>query len=169
MVVENTSTVVIGGLIDDNLTITDYKVPFLGDIPFLGWLFKSEGRSTERTNLYIFLTPKVVKHPREAVALNEEKKTYMEDLKQGRIKLYRENMTFPPEDEAQPVEPSRTENPADEPVIPPVSEISPKAPTATSKVVQSTPPAPTAEEIRAMFQPDMRHLPGYIGTIGLSR
>ena len=41
VLVQDSNTVVIGGLIDDSLSLTEYKVPCIGDIPVLGWLFKS--------------------------------------------------------------------------------------------------------------------------------
>jgi type IV pilus assembly protein PilQ len=60
VLVENGGTVVIGGIFtqDDQDTVT--KVPYLGDIPFLGNLFKVKTRSSKKTELLIFITPKVV-------------------------------------------------------------------------------------------------------------
>ena len=40
---------------------SEKKVPFLGDIPILGWLFKSQSRRVEKRNLLVFLTPTIVK------------------------------------------------------------------------------------------------------------
>jgi len=88
VIVADKNTVVIGGLIDDSFTQTEYKVPFLGDIPLLGWLFKSKSRGTERSNLFIFLTPKVVANPSESAAILREKQIYMQDQKEQSIKLY---------------------------------------------------------------------------------
>jgi type IV pilus assembly protein PilQ len=61
VLVEDGQTVVIGGVYEfrDRSDIT--KVPFLGDIPFLGNLFKKKGRSKEKAELLIFVTPKVLK------------------------------------------------------------------------------------------------------------
>jgi general secretion pathway protein D len=61
VVVSNHETVVIGGLISDKFQDTNDKVPWLGDIPFLGWLFKTTGRSLNKTNLLVFLTPHIVR------------------------------------------------------------------------------------------------------------
>jgi len=67
--VENTvtiadnETVVIGGLVSDDYSNTVSKVPWLGDIPVLGWLFKTESRSLRKINLLIFLTPHIVRSP----------------------------------------------------------------------------------------------------------
>ena len=61
VVVADAETVVIGGLISDDYNDTVTKVPWLGDIPFLGWLFKSTTRSLVKTNLLVFLTPHIVR------------------------------------------------------------------------------------------------------------
>ncbi len=61
VVVKSRQTVVIGGLMQDNITYTEAKVPVLGDIPLLGYLFKSSRRTIEKTNLLIFITPYIIK------------------------------------------------------------------------------------------------------------
>ena len=53
--------VVIGGLISDDYEDDVTKVPWLGDIPFFGWLFKTTGRRLVKTNLLIFLTLHIVR------------------------------------------------------------------------------------------------------------
>ncbi|MGE3176527.1 MAG: type IV pilus secretin PilQ, partial [Vicinamibacterales bacterium] len=60
VLVENGGTVVIGGIFEQTDRTDTTKVPFLGDIPVLGHLFKTTSKSSERTELLIFLTPKVV-------------------------------------------------------------------------------------------------------------
>lgn len=60
VLVENGGTVVIGGIFLQSENSTDTKVPFLGDIPILGNLFKTNTRNADRSELLIFLTPKVV-------------------------------------------------------------------------------------------------------------
>ncbi|MBV8467486.1 MAG: type IV pilus secretin PilQ, partial [Burkholderiales bacterium] len=60
VLVENGGTVVIGGIYTQNDADTTDKVPLLGDIPILGYLFKSNSRTVSKTELLIFLTPKVV-------------------------------------------------------------------------------------------------------------
>ncbi|MBD4889501.1 type IV pilus secretin PilQ [Xanthomonas citri pv. citri] len=54
-------TVVIGGVYEFNDRESVAKVPFLGDIPFLGNLFKKRGRSKEKAELLVFVTPKVLR------------------------------------------------------------------------------------------------------------
>ncbi len=60
VVVEDGETIVIGGLIHDSETEYEYKVPVLGDIPILGYLFKKKGTERDRKELLIFVTPKIV-------------------------------------------------------------------------------------------------------------
>jgi general secretion pathway protein D len=65
VVVKDGDTVVIGGLISDRYLDSESKVPFLGDIPVLGWAFKSAIRELKKVNLLVFLTPHIVRSPTE--------------------------------------------------------------------------------------------------------
>ncbi len=60
VMVKDNATVVIGGLIKDEENHTVNKVPVLGDVPFLGRIFRSETRTKDKTEIVIFLTPKIV-------------------------------------------------------------------------------------------------------------
>jgi len=60
VIVENGGTVVLGGLFEESETQSEDKVPFLGDIPVVGNLFKNQARAAQRTELMIFLTPRIV-------------------------------------------------------------------------------------------------------------
>lgn len=60
LLVKNGETTVIGGIYTDRDTENDQGVPFLQDIPLLGWLFKSNSRNKEKNELLIFITPKIV-------------------------------------------------------------------------------------------------------------
>jgi len=92
VLVQDNHTVVIGGLIDDNRNANETKVPGLGDIPILGWLFKTHSDANQKTNLYVFITPRVVKSPEEADKLVSDKKkppdSIPDKFKGGEIKLY---------------------------------------------------------------------------------
>ena len=66
--VQDGSTIVLGGLIKENKTTSETKVPFLGDIPFFGTLFKSKQNIKIRTELIIFIRPSVLRTDAEAVA-----------------------------------------------------------------------------------------------------
>ena len=61
VVVKDQQTVVIGGLITEKIKENVQKVPLLGDIPILGYMFKSTTRITEKTNLLIFITPYIIR------------------------------------------------------------------------------------------------------------
>jgi type IV pilus assembly protein PilQ len=60
VLVEDGQTVVIGGVYEFRNRADISKVPFLGDLPFIGNLFKTRGRSKEKAELLIFVTPKVM-------------------------------------------------------------------------------------------------------------
>jgi len=81
VIVKDKETVVIGGLIDDRMTNTSYGVPCLGDIPIVGWMFRTDSDALEKTNLFVFLTPRVVANPAEARVLFEQKR---EELKKAK-------------------------------------------------------------------------------------
>ncbi|HEV3241597.1 MAG TPA: type IV pilus secretin PilQ [Casimicrobiaceae bacterium] len=59
--VNNGDTAVIGGIYEETVNNNVNKIPFLGDIPILGYLFKQTSKDIEKTELLIFLTPRVVK------------------------------------------------------------------------------------------------------------
>jgi general secretion pathway protein D len=89
VIVKDTNTVVIGGLIDDNFAVTEQKVPCLGDIPLLKMAFSANATSNNKTNLYVFLTPHVIKSPSEAEDIYSRKKEQIDKVKEGNIKMYR--------------------------------------------------------------------------------
>jgi type IV pilus assembly protein PilQ len=60
VLVENGGTVVIGGIYEENSRTDTTKVPFFGDLPIIGWLFKNNATATGKTELLIFITPRVV-------------------------------------------------------------------------------------------------------------
>lgn len=69
VVTPDAQPVVIGGLIGSNKSISDTKVPFLGDIPVLGNLFKYSSKTASKTELLIFLTPHIVNAPGQLVPM----------------------------------------------------------------------------------------------------
>ena len=60
VLIENGGTVVIGGIYEETDTSTTEQVPLLGDIPVLGYLFKSNIKSSERREMLVFITPRIV-------------------------------------------------------------------------------------------------------------
>lgn len=73
IVVPDRDTAVLGGLVKDQEVENITKVPILGDIPILGWLFKSRSVSKEKANLLVFLTPKIVRNPNDNSSLLNKK------------------------------------------------------------------------------------------------
>ncbi|NUM89018.1 MAG: type II secretion system secretin GspD [Bdellovibrionales bacterium] len=61
VIVQNEDTVVLSGLIRDSVNEITNKVPILGDIPILGWLFKNTKAEVRKTNLLVFITPTIIK------------------------------------------------------------------------------------------------------------
>jgi general secretion pathway protein D len=86
-VVKDKETIVIAGLVGDSTEDNTYKVPLFGDIPLLGWLFKTKSTSREKTNLYVFLTPHIVRTQADAAGIYQEKRETMGEVVEGIIKL----------------------------------------------------------------------------------
>ncbi len=87
-IVKDRNTVVLGGLIDNTSSSTVYKIPCLGDIPGIGYLFSNRGETRTKTNLYVFLTPKVIQSSEEARKIYKSKRDDIEKVQEENIKLY---------------------------------------------------------------------------------
>ncbi|MBC8018728.1 MAG: type II secretion system secretin GspD [Verrucomicrobia bacterium] len=74
IVVKDKETVVIGGLIQDSEEDIVSKVPLLGDIPGLGWLFKTTNKTRKKTNLMILLTPHIIKDADDLAAVSDDQR-----------------------------------------------------------------------------------------------
>jgi len=74
IIVKDKETVVIGGLIQDTEDENIQKVPFFGDIPGLGWLFKTKTKSRKKTNLMILLTPRIVKDAEDLTSVTVDQR-----------------------------------------------------------------------------------------------
>ena len=83
VVVHNKETVVIGGIIGEDTSFGEDKVPLLGDIPLLGWLFKTHADKLSKTNMFIFITPHIVESSPELAALYYKKRDIMEYVQEG--------------------------------------------------------------------------------------
>ena len=79
VVVKDKETIVIGGLIQDSEDTSVDKVPFFGDIPGLGWLFKTSTKTRKKTNLIILLTPKIVKDDTDLATISSEQRVLFGD------------------------------------------------------------------------------------------
>lgn len=83
VVVHNQEIVVIGGMIGQDTTSGDYKVPLLGDIPLLGWLFKSHEDSRKKTNMFIFIAPRIVESSPQLADVYYKKRDVLEEVQEG--------------------------------------------------------------------------------------
>jgi general secretion pathway protein D len=70
VIIRDQDTIAMGGLMRDKTTETEAKVPLLGDIPVLGWLFKQKTRAVNKVNLLFFLTPKILASYEDTAAKN---------------------------------------------------------------------------------------------------
>ena len=77
VLVDNGQIVVLGGLIEDQVTETEDHVPLLGDIPVLGYLFRYKTRDHTKTNLMIFLRPVIVRNAEDAAAVTNPRYDYI--------------------------------------------------------------------------------------------
>jgi len=78
VVVKDQQTVVIGGLISDDTTNTVRKVPWLGDVPLLGHLFRSTQTTSRKNNLLIIITPHIIRTSRDLEGFYKEKRAGIE-------------------------------------------------------------------------------------------
>jgi hypothetical protein len=81
VLVRDGQTIIVGGLMEDRIRTSVSKVPWLGDIPGLGWLFRYESDTVEKQNLLIFLTPTIIREDQDVQRLFEEKKSRMIEYK----------------------------------------------------------------------------------------
>jgi general secretion pathway protein D len=77
VVVDDGGIIVLGGLLSDEFSGNQEKVPGLGDIPLFGNLFKSEARNRKKTNLMVFLRPIVVRDSQQTDALSLDRYEFM--------------------------------------------------------------------------------------------
>lgn len=73
IVVQSGDTAVLGGLMKDSDGDDVTKIPVLGDIPLIGWLFKSQGKNKEKINLLVFITPKIVRTQADSAEIVDQK------------------------------------------------------------------------------------------------
>ncbi len=95
VIIGNGQTLIIGGLIKDKVIRGETKIPFLGDIPGLGYMFKSKKDTVDKTELMIFVSPTIIT-PNELVRMDHQEKYglgkyyYQEKQKQEKAVLFAE-------------------------------------------------------------------------------
>ena len=77
---DNGEIIVLGGLMQDNYQVSNSKVPLLGDIPWIGQLFRSESKSRNKTNLMVFLRPVIITDHATAQAVTENRYDYIQGV-----------------------------------------------------------------------------------------
>jgi len=82
VLVDDGSIIVLGGLVQDQIVTVVEKVPILGDIPILGYLFRYESRAKKKTNLMLFLRPYVIRNANDSKSLTVERYDMMRKLEQ---------------------------------------------------------------------------------------
>jgi general secretion pathway protein D len=80
---QDSQTAVIAGLINDDETDGKTKVPGLGDIPLFGWMFKQKTKKNTATNLFIFITPRIIDTYDQSTSLARLKKRMIHDVSLG--------------------------------------------------------------------------------------
>ena len=77
VILNDKNTIVIGGIIGHDATESEFKIPLLGDIPVLGWLFKTHSMNNRKTNMFIFITPRIVRNPADGISISLRKEDEM--------------------------------------------------------------------------------------------
>jgi general secretion pathway protein D len=80
LTVKDEETVIIGGLVHDKVERTTQKIPFLGDIPVLGALFRSTNDTVDKNNLVLVLTPYIIREPADMRRVFERKMKERQDF-----------------------------------------------------------------------------------------
>lgn len=80
MLADNGEIIVLGGLMQDNYQVSDSKVPLLGDIPWIGQLFRSENKTRAKTNLMVFLRPVIINDRETAQAVTSNRYDYIQGV-----------------------------------------------------------------------------------------
>jgi general secretion pathway protein D len=72
VVASSGQSIVLGGLMSENQSSSESKVPILGDVPLVGNLFKSKSKGRRKTELIVILTPKIISTVDEATKITED-------------------------------------------------------------------------------------------------
>jgi general secretion pathway protein D len=138
VLVRDGQTIVVGGLMEDRINTVKNKVPWVGDIPVIGWLFRYDTEKVDKSNLLIFLTPTIIREDQDVQRLFEEKKRKMLEYK----KKYKISDKYMETDELTRKQPAYEPPPA-----PPALEysVAPAGPaSAVPAPTQAAPPAAAA-------------------------
>jgi general secretion pathway protein D len=142
VLVDDGGMIVLGGLIEDRLTESESRVPVLGKIPVIGALFRVRNTQKTKTNLMVFIRPRVLRTAEQAADETNSKYNYLRDLQlqrnDGKVKMIpgARQPTLPPlvgptQPTPTPAPPAPNEMaapPSGDPVTPPESAPAPESP-----------------------------------------
>ena len=118
VIVDNEQILVLGGLIEDQIRESEQRVPVLGKLPLLGNLFRARRTTAVKTNLLVFIRPKILRDAASIATETHAKYRTMQDLLEGqrdrgvRLMPDIERSTLPPiESLTSPAEAATTEPP----------------------------------------------------------
>lgn len=93
VMVRDRDTIAMGGLLREVETVSNSKVPLLGDIPVLGWLFKNKSRQVDKVNLLFFMTPKILAPYAKTASVNSRE--LLNKRKDGMKNMFEEDEVDP--------------------------------------------------------------------------
>jgi len=145
VLIEDGGVVVLGGLIEDNSVKGEQRVPYLGNIPLIGLLFKTRNASSTKNNLILFIRPKILRDPSQAAFETDLKYNYMMDQQKDLNR--REALPLLPgvsrgklDALPPPPKPAQGAAPSGTPVTPGVAAPEAAASDATAPAPQAPPP-----------------------------
>ena len=151
VVVDDGTTLVLGGLLKDEYSNGDSKVPLLGDIPVLGNLFKSRSRSRNKTNLMVFLRPVVIRDQEGSNAITLDRYEFMRQKQantQPEASVVMRNLNGAPQIEplklSNQMVPPSVRQPLDDPNAAEPNVMLPRVQPVPAPAASATPVAPVA-------------------------
>ena len=144
VLVEDGNIIVLGGLIDDNYSQAEDRIPLLGDIPVLGNLFRNTNRKRNKTNLMVFLRPVVM---RDAASTNQVSSERYEAIRAQQQGLQPEQNVLLRSVNAAPVLPTLTPQPDPGTFTNPAAIVN--VPGAKPELIDFTQPQPAAPAVPA--------------------
>jgi general secretion pathway protein D len=143
VLIEDGGVVVLGGLIEDNSVKGENRVPYLGNIPLIGLLFKTRNASATKNNLILFIRPKILRDPAQAAYETDLKYNYMRDQEQGLNE--REALPLLPGVPRGKLETLPPAPPAAPPASTPGASVPPGVGAPQSQAAPASPPPPEPE------------------------
>jgi general secretion pathway protein D len=95
VIAQNGEVIILGGLIEDQVTQTQQKIPLLGDIPYLGRLFRNDITDVQKSNLMIFLKSTIIRSPQELRGATAEK---YNNIRTDQLESIKEGVPLVPDD-----------------------------------------------------------------------